>query len=121
MAANQLSEDNMLPNFFTVPEELYSTLYVRGWNLGDVRITAGVQDLCEKTAERELQIGEILEAHFRGDYGLVSDDVVDLARTRQARTEGRPFTGIWQHGNEVIKVVTASTRRVTTVCLLRED
>lgn len=94
----------MLPNFFIFPEELYSDLYLRGWNLGDVRITGRVQNLCERTAGRELQIGKILEAHFRGDYGLVNDDAMDLARTRHARTEGRPFPGVWQYVNEVKKL-----------------
>ena len=76
-----------------------------------------VQNLSARTAGRELQIGEMLDANFQGDYGLVNDDAMDLARTRHARTEGRPFTGVWQHVNEVIKVVTVPLRHVTTVCL----
>jgi hypothetical protein len=110
----------MSSNFFVFPEDLFSMLYVPGWNLGDVRVTDGVQNLCESSIG-ELSIGNLLEAHFRGDYGLVNGDATDIARTRQARTEGRSFTGIWQHGNDIIKIVTIPSHRATTLCLLLED
>lgn len=61
-------------------------LYVPGWNLGDVRITDGVQNLCDSNSMGELSIGDLLEAHFRGDYGLVNEDATDIARTRQAKS-----------------------------------
>jgi hypothetical protein len=111
----------MSSSFFVFPEDLFAKLYVPGWNLGDVRITDGVQNLCDSNSMGELSIGDLLEAHFRGDYGLVNEDATDIARTRQAKIEGRSFTGIWQFGNDVMKIITIPSHRSTTVCLLLED
>ncbi len=111
----------MLPDAITFPENLFSSVYIPGWNLGDVRYTSGIQYLIEHTNEGAFPLDQLIEAHFRGNYGLINHDASDLVRTQAARADGRPFTGLWSNGTVVVKIVTNPALRVTTVCLACED
>ena len=105
------------------PESLFASAYVQGWNLGDVCFTVGIQQLLESEDEDEGMrlIEQQLEAHLWGHAGLASDDETCNARMQRGRFEGLPFTSVWFFGDEVIKIVTNQARRITTVCLVRED
>lgn len=102
-----------------LPEKLITLLYIPGWNLGDVHFTVGIQDLFEHEDEDMLPSCQNLEAHFRGYYGLDCETVV--RKIQLARDEGKSFGSFWRYGGEIIKIVTNQTRRITTVCLARED
>lgn len=116
-------EDKMLPSATLIPEKVLTLMYVPSWNLGDVCFTVGLQQLLESENEDEavLLIWQHLEAHLWGHAGLASDDETHLARMQRGRVEGRPFTSVWLLGGEVMKIVTNQVRRITTVCLVRED
>lgn len=115
----------MLQDPLLFPESLFASAYVQGWNLGDVCFTIGIQQLLESEDEDEdedmLLIEQQLEAHLWGHSGLASDDETYNARMQRGRFEGLPFTSVWFFGDDVIKIVTNQARRITTVCLVRED
>lgn len=118
----------MLQDSLLLPENLFASAFVQGWNLGDVCLTVGIRQLLESedTYEDEedqdrLLICQRLEAHLWGHAGLASDEEICTAKLQYGRVEGRPFTSVWFHGGEVIKIVTNQARRITTVCLVRED
>lgn len=120
----------MLRDSFQYPENVFASVYVHGWNLGDVCLTVGIQQLLESEEVDEDEdedggdmplIWQQLEAHLWGHAGLASDEESCTAKMQCGRVEGRPFASVWFHGDEVIKIVTNQARRITTVCLVRED
>lgn len=123
----------MLQDSLLFPDNLFASAFVQGWNLGDVCFSVGVQQLLESEYEYEYeykdedededipQIEQLLQAHLWGHAGLASDDEPCSAKLQRRRVEGLPFTSVWYFGGEVIKIVTNQARRITTVCLVRED
>lgn len=110
-----------MQNMLSIPQEVYSSCFVPGWNLGDVQHTSGIADLIDVLTEDEFPFDRLMAAHFQGNYGYISNDLSDLKRTQRARMEGRLFTGIWFVRNEMIKIVTNPALGITTVCLASED
>lgn len=101
-----------------LPPDVAKALVTSDWNLGDVFITDRVLDASE---DEGLLVEPLLFRHFGGDYGLISEDPVDSRRIVAARLEGRSFTSLFRHGEELVKVVTHPAQSRTVVCLACED
>lgn len=102
-------------------ENVFSSIHLSGWNLGDVCITSGFDELIELPLSNEELLNNILKSHLKGNYGIVNIDSIDLKRANEARAEGRPFASIFKVSGEYVKVVTNPSIKRTVVCLLKED
>lgn len=97
-----------------LPEELYTTLFVPGWNLGNVRVS---EQTCLLIEFGGATVDGLLAAYLAHDYGRISLDATDHARTEEARRAGRRFQGFYGTEKTAISIVTEVGHRLTTVCL----
>jgi hypothetical protein len=101
-----------------IPENVAKVTVSRCWNLGTILITQGASDMLD---HENIEVGWLLMRHWAEDYGLVSADEKEHIRTTVNRGEGRPFTSLFDAGEDCLKVVTLPTQTRTVVCLTRED